>query len=139
MQIVPVDFLMIMTKITVYSRQFFVILTLWLGVSVSLLAQDGSQIGSQIKLQDLPPEARQTLLLIKQGGPFPYEKDGSTFGNYEGQLPKRQRGYYREFTVKTPYARNRGARRIIAGGERLVFREFYYTADHYASFKRIKE
>lgn len=118
-----------------HLRQLVVILTLWLGVSFSIFANDSSQV----RVQDLPAEARQTLALIKQGGPFPYEKDGSVFGNFERILPKRQRGYYREYTVKTPYSRNRGARRIVAGGESSSFREFYYTADHYASFKRIKE
>ncbi|RJX32135.1 MAG: ribonuclease [Oxalobacter sp.] len=86
----------------------------------------------------LPPEARQTLVLIKQGGPFPYEKDGKTFGNYEGSLPKQKRGYYREYTVKTPGVRNRGARRIVAGGKSPAA-QYYYTADHYATFRRIRE
>ena len=116
-------------------RYFFVLMTLWLGLNSSLQAQ----VDGYVKLNDLPPEARHTLQLIKQGGPFPYEKDGSVFGNYEKILPKKQRGYYREYTVKTPYARNRGARRVVAGGEPALNREFYYTADHYASFRRIKE
>jgi ribonuclease T1 len=91
-----------------------------------------SAIG-EIRAADLPPEARQTLALIAQGGPFPYRKDGSVFGNREGLLPPRERGHYREYTVRTPGARDRGARRIVAGrgGER------YYTDDHYRSFKRI--
>ena len=92
-----------------------------------------------ILLSELPPEARHTLRLIRQGGPFPYEKDGSVFGNYERLLPKQKRGYYREFTVKTPGARNRGARRIVAGGEAGAPREYFYTDDHYASFRRIQE
>lgn len=117
-----------------YLRQFFVILLLSLGLVINVSAQDHGVIN----IHDLPREAQQTLQLIQQGGPFPYDKDGSVFGNYERLLPKRQRGYYREYTVKTPYARNRGARRIITGGERPPYYEFYYTADHYASFKRIK-
>jgi ribonuclease T1 len=86
-----------------------------------------------IRVAELPQEAQQTLALIERGGPYPYRKDGTTFGNRERRLPERARGYYREFTVKTPGERDRGARRIIAGraGER------YYTADHYGSFKRI--
>jgi ribonuclease T1 len=116
-------------------RYFFVLMTLWLGLNSSLQAQ----VDGYVKLNELPPEARHTLQLIKQGGPFPYEKDGSVFRNYEKILPKKQRGYYREYTVKTPYARNRGARRIVVGGEPALDREFYYTADHYASFRRIKE
>ena len=93
----------------------------------------------QIAVADLPVEARQTLVLIKNGGPFPYGKDGAIFGNYERILPKRERGYYREFTVKMPSARNRGARRIISGGEPASSGEYYYTDDHYATFKRIRE
>jgi len=83
----------------------------------------------------LPPEARDTLARIERGGPFPYRKDGSTFHNREGLLPARNAGYYREYTVRTPGARDRGARRIVAGagGER------YYTDDHYRSFRRIRE
>ena len=97
-----------------------------------------------VLLADLPPEARQTLDLIKRGGPFPYpRKDGSSFGNFEKRLPERPRGYYREYTVPTPGSRDRGARRIVAGGGRHgdVARsgEYYYTHDHYRSFRRIQE
>ena len=90
-------------------------------------------------VQDLPREAQSVLLLIKQGGPFPYAKDGVVFGNYEGILPRQKRGYYHEYTVKTPGARNRGARRIVAGGDPASSGEYYYTDDHYQSFRRIKE
>ena len=83
---------------------------------------------------DLPTEARATLALIKAGGPFPHRQDGSTFGNRERLLPRRERGYYREYTVKTPGARDRGARRIVAGRNG----EYYYTEDHYRSFRRIQ-
>lgn len=76
-----------------------------------------------------------TLALIESGGPFPYEKDGTVFGNREGRLPKKPRGYYREYTVPTPGASNRGARRIVRGREG----ETYYTRDHYGSFVRIDE
>ena len=88
-----------------------------------------------IPLADLPREARQTLALIKAGGPFPYARDGVVFGNYERRLPTRPRGYYHEYTVKTPGRHDRGARRIIAGGEQTYF----YTDDHYRSFRRIRE
>ncbi|MFC5301466.1 ribonuclease domain-containing protein [Azospira restricta] len=88
----------------------------------------------------LPPEARQTLQLIRQGGPFPYpRKDGSVFGNFEKHLPLQPRGYYREYTVPTPGARNRGARRIVAGSPPATSGEYYYTDDHYRSFRRIRE
>lgn len=91
-----------------------------------------------VALAELPPEAQQTEKLIRAGGPFPYSKDGVTFGNRERQLPRRNRGYYREYTVPTPGSRNRGARRIVCGGDPPVKPEVcYYTEDHYASFRRI--
>ena len=95
-------------------------------------------IASGIALADLPKQGRETYALILAGGPFPYEKDASIFGNREKQLPAQKRGFYREYTVKTPYARNRGAKRIVCGGSQPVKPEVcYYTEDHYASFKRI--
>ena len=84
----------------------------------------------------LPPEALETLALIQRGGPFPYRKDGTTFQNRERLLPTKPRGYYREYTVPTPGARDRGARRIVAGGNPPEV--FYYTADHYSSFRQIE-
>jgi ribonuclease T1 len=81
----------------------------------------------------LPAEARATLKLIDAGGPFPYAKDGAVFGNFEGLLPGRKRGYYHEYTVNTPGERDRGARRIVTGEGR----EYYYTDDHYGSFKAV--
>lgn len=91
-----------------------------------------------IALVDLPKQGRETYALILAGGPFPYEKDGTVFGNRERLLPAQKRGFYREYTVKTPYARTRGAKRIVCGGSQPVKPEVcYYTADHYASFKRI--
>jgi ribonuclease T1 len=84
---------------------------------------------------ELPYEAQRTLVLIRNNGPFPYSRDGVIFGNYEKRLPLRQRGYYREYTVKTPGSRDRGARRIVAGRAD----EFYYTDDHYRTFRRIRE
>lgn len=88
---------------------------------------------------NLPREAQTTILLIRKGGPYPYAKDGVVFGNYEKALPKKKRGYYHEFTVKTSGVRSRGARRIIAGGDLQQVRDYYYTDDHYASFKRVTE
>ncbi|MEU5460400.1 ribonuclease domain-containing protein [Streptomyces althioticus] len=80
---------------------------------------------------DLPSEAHDTLDLIEQGGPFPFEQDGTVFQNREGILPGRSTGYYHEYTVITPGSPTRGARRIVTGEE---YQEDYYTADHYASF-----
>ena len=97
-------------------------------------AREAASPMAEISAADLPKEARQTLDLVRRGGPFPYPKDGATFGNFEKRLPIRSRGYYREYTVPTPGARDRGARRIVAGGG-----EYYYTDDHYRSFRRIRE
>jgi ribonuclease T1 len=101
-----------------------------LGFCISALA-----LSDQVSVKQLPGEARQTLALIKAGGPFPYSQDGKTFQNREKRLPMKERGYYREYTVKTPGARDRGARRIVAGRGG----EYYYTDDHYGSFRRIIE
>ncbi|GAB1407264.1 hypothetical protein MASR1M8_11830 [Thermomonas brevis] len=82
----------------------------------------------------LPPEAHRTIALIQRGGPYPYRQDDGIFGNREGHLPKKPRGWYREYTVDTPGLRHRGARRIVTGGDPP--REWYYTDDHYDSFRR---
>ena len=88
-----------------------------------------------VALLVLPPEAQQTQRLIHAGGPFPSSRDGVVFGNYERVLPRRERGFYREYTVPTPGAHNRGARRIVCGGKRPAQPDAcFYTADHYASF-----
>lgn len=87
-----------------------------------------------IAQDQLPPEAQDTLQLIDDGGPYPYDEDNSTFGNREGILPDREQGYYREYTVETPGLGHRGAKRIVTGAGS----EFYWTQDHYSSFSRIK-
>ncbi len=113
-------------------------LAFWLGLSSAKTPAMGwlaEPVQGEISLAQLPPEARQTLALIKRGGPFPYGKDGSAFGNREGLLPGQPRGYYREYTVPTPGLDHRGARRIVAGRGG----DYWYTADHYRSFRRIRE
>ena len=91
-----------------------------------------------VALAALPAEAQATERLIRTGGPYPHAKDGSVFGNRERQLPPERRGYYREYTVATPGARNRGAKRIVCGGYQVTTPQAcYYTDDHYASFRRI--
>ncbi len=91
-----------------------------------------------VTLAELPREARATEASIRAGGPFAYSKDGSVFANRERQLPVESKGYYREYTVRTPGARDRGARRIVCGGRAPTAPEAcFYTGDHYASFKRI--
>ena len=111
--------------------------TLWL----PLVAQGAQPLqGGQenlpvIAVTELPVQARDTLRAIKQGGPYAYPRDGVVFNNFEQVLPERLRGYYHEYTVATPGVLSRGVRRIISGAAA----EFYYTADHYQTFKRILE
>jgi len=92
-----------------------------------------------VHVTELPRQGRETYELIRQGGPFPYGKDGAVFGNRERLLPAEKRGFYREYTVATPGSRDRGARRIVCGGPPREPHACYYTADHYASFRRIVE
>lgn len=120
-------------------------LTLMAGFFGAWLPQDcaAAQDYAVVAAADLPREARETLSLIKAGGPFPYAKDGVVFGNYERILPRQKRGYYTEYTVRTPGAKSRGARRIVAGkgrtGDPATSGEYWYTADHYRTFARIAE
>ncbi len=102
-------------------------------------ATDTAGAQATIRLSELPRQGRDTYELIRKGGPFPYEKDGSVFGNRERLLPAHPRGYWREYTVKTPGSRDRGARRIVCGGPPRTPQACYYTSDHYASFRQIVE
>ena len=106
-------------------------------------ARDARQVAVDtlvVSLADMPPEAQATDRLIRQGGPFRHAKDGSVFGNRERLLPTRPRGFYREYTVRTPGSRDRGARRIVCGGSLPTRPETcYYTDDHYASFRLIAQ
>lgn len=115
------------------SLRFLVICWLALGSAFGFF--NNTAAVDSISVAELPREAQQTLALIKAGGPFPYSRDGIVFGNFEKRLPLHPRGYYREYTVKSPWRRDRGPRRIIAGRDD----EYYYTDDHYQSFRRIRE
>lgn len=95
------------------------------------------QVQQTVPVSGLPVQARETYALIFQGGPFPYDRDGVVFGNRERLLPVRERGYYHEYTVRTPGARNRGARRIACGGPKKSPEVCFYSDDHYASFRQI--
>ena len=103
------------------------------------LAGVGQAAVATVHVTELPRQGRETFELIRRGGPFPYEKDGVVFGNRERLLPAARRGYYREYTVKTPGSRDRGARRIVCGGPARTPHACWYSADHYASFRQIVE
>ena len=106
------------------------------------LAKSNAVIDSSsiIALAQLPKSGQQTYALIFKGGPFAFDKDGSVFGNFERILPRQQRGYYREYTVRTPGRSGRGAKRIVCGGWTPVLPDAcYYSHDHYASFRKIVE
>ncbi len=112
----------------------------WGGLVPSVVQAKGPPPGAieTVALAQLPPQGRDMMALINQGGPFRHDKDGVVFGNRERILPAQHRGYYREYTVRTPNERSRGARRIVCGGVVPAAPEAcYYTDDHYASFRRI--
>jgi len=124
------------TPTPVFTRALMALALASLGTLA--LARSAAGLGADVSLASLPPEARRTEQLIHAGGPFPYAKDGAVFGNYEKRLAPEPRGYYHEYTVPTPGARNRGARRIICGGRMPTEPEAcFYTEDHYGSFHRI--
>jgi len=102
-------------------------------------AKPPSPAPSEVRLDALPSEAREAMERIRSGGPLLYERDGVVFGNRERLLPPRPRGYYHEYTVKTPGVRTRGARRIVCGGAIAATSECYYSDDHYRSFKKIRQ
>lgn len=99
--------------------------------------QDFAAPGASMSEQELPAQGLETYRNIRKGGPFPFDKDGVIFGNRERLLPPHKRGFYREYTVRTPGERSRGARRIVCGGPATMPQACYYTADHYASFRKI--
>ncbi|KAF1023467.1 MAG: Guanyl-specific ribonuclease Sa3 [Paracidovorax wautersii] len=101
------------------------------------LPEPAAAATSVLSLAELPRQARETYALIQEGGPFPHDKDGSVFANRERLLPIYPRGYYREYTVRTPGVRSRGARRIVCGGRPRTPDACYYTSDHYASYRKI--
>jgi ribonuclease T1 len=108
-----------------------------LALSSAVLGRESPSLGT-VRVTTLPPEARTTLELIRSGGPFPYSRDGVVFNNREHILPSKARGYYHEYTVPTPQARTRGARRIVCGGAVATLVECYYSDDHYQSFRKIQ-
>ena len=132
-----------MARLATALRLALLLALAW-GFGVGVQAREPSPADAiqAVAAADLPAEARHTLELIERGGPFPFpHKDGSTFGNFEKRLPIAPRGYYREYTVPTPGSADRGARRIVAGGGQRVATsgEYYYSGDHYRTFRRIRQ
>ncbi|MGW0824806.1 ribonuclease domain-containing protein [Streptomyces sp. NPDC002845] len=122
-------------RITRIGAAAAVLSALLVGGTVTANAADTSVTAvGDVCYSVLPPQAHDTLDLIASGGPFPYPQDGTVFQNREGILPSRTSGYYHEYTVVTPGSSTRGARRIVTGEQ---YREDYYTADHYASFRLV--
>jgi ribonuclease T1 len=130
-------------RLSVGNRVFKLVLACFLSVAVCLPSvgfaktPTESFASDEVLLAATTPQVRETYRLIRQGGPFPFEKDGVVFGNREGLLPAKSRGYYREYTVKAPNSDSRGIQRIVCGGASKEPDACYYTADHYASFRKI--
>ncbi|MBP6276652.1 MAG: ribonuclease [Limnohabitans sp.] len=128
-------------QMTTLQRWMPVLLGLVLSICTFLVqarSATEAQTSSTLSVTDLPREGQETYQLIRKGGPFPYEKDGTVFGNRERLLPREARGFYREYTVRTPGVKHRGARRIVCGGQiPRSPQTCYYTQDHYASFRVI--
>lgn len=109
-----------------------------IGISVQAKTEAQAAVLQTVTLDALPAQGRDMMALIEKGGPFKYNKDGTVFGNREKILPARQRGYYREYTVRTPGESSRGARRIVCGGQQPRAPDAcFYTDDHYGSFRQI--
>jgi ribonuclease T1 len=120
------------------ARRIVVLLVASAIAAAATAAAARSSAGT-VEAAALPREARETLANVRRGPPFPYERDGVTFGNRERLLPGKPKGYYREYTVRTPGERTRGARRIVCGGKPRAPDACWYTDDHYQSFRRILE
>lgn len=109
-----------------------------IGISVQAKTEARAAVLQTVTLDALPAQGRDMMALIEKGGPFKYNKDGTVFGNREKILPARPRGYYREYTVRTPGVSSRGARRIVCGGQQPRTPDAcFYTDDHYGSFRQI--
>ena len=121
------------------ARDCVVLLCLVAGLACATWAGSPAQGLSEVALADLPREAREVHALIHKGGPFQFDRDGVVFGNRERLLPAKPRGYYHEYTVRTPGVKSRGARRLVCGGPASAPDVCYYTDDHYQSFRRIRQ
>ena len=82
-------------KFALTSVLLAVVITSPLAQSRSLADRPIEGRSDVISVVELPREGRETYELIRQGGPFPYDKDGAVFGNRERLLPNEKRGFYR--------------------------------------------
>ena len=121
-----------------YVRRFALLLLLAAGIAFTASARTTPQALADVALADLPREARDVHALVGSGGPFPFDRDGIVFGNREKLLPAQPRGYYHEYTVRTPGVKSRGGRRLVCGGPAKAPDACYYTDDHYRSFRKIR-
>ncbi len=129
-----------MGRVRPFDRRLAIALAvLTISLVAPALARSTADALPDVHVADLPQEARATYTVVVRGGPLPHARDGTPFGNRERLLPPAPRGYYHEYTVATPGARNRGARRIVCGGPQTAPDACYYTNDHYQSFRRIRE
>ena len=126
-----------MVRRGISKLMFASVLLVLFGTWGAVVAKEPISTNTSIALNQLPAQGIETYQLIHQGGPFPFGKDGVVFGNREQALPAAKRGYYHEYTVKTPRSHDRGARRIVCGGQATAPDTCYYTSDHYASFRKI--
>lgn len=120
------------------ARHLLLALCLFAGLATAALGRTAPEAPPEVALADLPKEAQEVYALVRAGGPFRFDRDGVVFGNREKLLPAKPRGYYHEYTVRTPGAKNRGARRMVCGGPKTDPDACYYTDDHYQSFRRIR-
>ena len=108
------------------------------GIAFTACARTTPESLPEVALAELPKEAREVYALVGAGGPFPFDRDGVVFGNREQLLPAKPRGYYHEYTVRTPGVKTRGGRRLVCGGKKTAPDACYYTEDHYRSFRKIR-
>ena len=120
------------------ARLLLLALCLSGGFAAAAFARTAPEAMADVALADLPKEAQEVHALIHRGGPFRFDRDGVAFGNRERLLPAKPRGYYHEYTVRTPGVKSRGARRLVCGGPASAPDVCYYTDDHYQSFRRIR-
>jgi ribonuclease T1 len=107
-------------------------------LAIAVEARTVPEAPAEVALGDLPKEAREVYALVGKGGPFAFERDGVVFGNFEKLLPAKPRGYYHEYTVRTPGVKSRGSRRLVCGGKPTAPDACYYSDDHYRSFRKIR-